>query len=113
MSYPKPVFSVTLDGRDITSKIYPRLVSLTLTEERENAVDQLDITIDDSDGRVAIPAPVQNSLCVWAGRRQAWSIRALLLWMKWNTKVRRIPLFCAPVVRKWASQYVSKKSQFS
>jgi phage protein D len=55
MSYPKPVFSVTLDGRDITSKIYPRLVSLTLTEERENAVDQLDITIDDSDGRVAIP----------------------------------------------------------
>jgi len=55
MSYPKPAFSVTLDGRDITSKIYPRLVSLTLTEERENAVDQLDITIDDSDGRVAIP----------------------------------------------------------
>ncbi|MBR7777385.1 phage late control D family protein [Undibacterium rugosum] len=56
MSYPIPAFSVTLGGRDITSKIYPRLVSLTLTEARENAVDQLDITIDDSDGLVAIPA---------------------------------------------------------
>jgi len=55
MAYPKPAFQVTLDGRDITNKIYPRLVSLTLTEQRENAVDQLDITIDDSDGRVAIP----------------------------------------------------------
>jgi phage protein D len=57
MSYPIPAFSVTLDGRDITGKIYPRLVSLTLTETRENAVDQLDITIDDSDGLVAIPPP--------------------------------------------------------
>ena len=56
MSYPQPTFSITLEGKDITSKIYPRLVSLTLTEERANTVDQLDITIDDSDGRVAIPA---------------------------------------------------------
>lgn len=56
MSYPIPAFSVTLDGRDITNKIHPRLVSLTLTEARENAVDQLDISIDDSDGLVAIPA---------------------------------------------------------
>lgn len=55
MSHNKPLFAITLDGHDITSKIYPRLVSLTLTEARENAVDELNITIDDSDGRVAIP----------------------------------------------------------
>ena len=55
MSHNKPAFAITLDGQDITSKIYPRLVSLTLTEARENAVDELNITIDDSDGRVAIP----------------------------------------------------------
>ncbi|MFZ6772294.1 contractile injection system protein, VgrG/Pvc8 family [Undibacterium sp. SXout7W] len=54
-AHNKPVFAITLDGKDITSKIYPRLVSLTLTEARENAVDELNITIDDSDGRVAIP----------------------------------------------------------
>lgn len=55
MNHPQAAFSVTLDGKDITDKIYPRLVSLTLTESREDAVDQLDITIDDSDGLVAIP----------------------------------------------------------
>ncbi|MBC3911569.1 contractile injection system protein, VgrG/Pvc8 family [Undibacterium umbellatum] len=55
MSHNKPAFAITLDDQDITSKIYPRLVSLTLTEARENAVDELNITIDDSDGRVAIP----------------------------------------------------------
>ncbi|MBI3727074.1 MAG: phage late control D family protein [Burkholderiales bacterium] len=55
MKTPKPAFAVTLDGQDITSKIYSRLVSLTLTESREDAVDELNITIDDSDGRVAIP----------------------------------------------------------
>ncbi|MFZ6712019.1 contractile injection system protein, VgrG/Pvc8 family [Undibacterium sp. TC9W] len=56
MKTPKPAFAVTLDGQDITSKIYSRLVSLTLTESREDAVDELNITIDDSDGRVAIPS---------------------------------------------------------
>lgn len=55
MQHNKPAFALTLDGQDITSKINPRLVSLTLTEARENAVDELTITIDDSDGRVAIP----------------------------------------------------------
>ncbi len=55
MSYPSAAFSVTLDGKDVTSKIYSRLVSLTLTESREDSADQLDITIDDSDGKVAIP----------------------------------------------------------
>ncbi|MFZ6776511.1 hypothetical protein ACO0LD_06715 [Undibacterium sp. Ji83W] len=37
------------------SKTYPRLVSPTLNEVRENAVDELNITKDDSDGSVVIP----------------------------------------------------------
>ena len=44
-----------LDGNDITDKTSPRLASLTLTESREGKVDQLDFTVDDSDGLVAIP----------------------------------------------------------
>lgn len=56
MSYPSAAFSVTLDGKDVTNKIYSRLVSLSLTESREDQADQLNITIDDSDGRVAIPS---------------------------------------------------------
>jgi uncharacterized protein len=51
-----PAFRVTLDGQDLTGKIAPRLVSLTLTEARNNEVDQLDIVLDDSDGQLAIPS---------------------------------------------------------
>lgn len=55
MSYPIPAFSVTLDEQDITGKIAPRLISLTLTECRGDDADQLDIQLDDSDGKLAIP----------------------------------------------------------
>ncbi|WP_338616480.1 contractile injection system protein, VgrG/Pvc8 family [Pigmentiphaga sp. CHJ604] len=50
-----PAFKVTIDGRDITSKIRSRLVSLTLTDCRGEESDQLDLTLDDSDGLLAIP----------------------------------------------------------
>lgn len=50
-----PAFSITLDGRDLTSAIEPRLQSLTITESRQDEADMLDLTLDDSDGRLAIP----------------------------------------------------------
>jgi hypothetical protein len=46
---------VTLDNTDLTDRIRPRLVSLTLTEKRGGEADQLDIVIGDTDGRVALP----------------------------------------------------------
>lgn len=55
MSYPTPAFRVTLDGQDITGKIAPRLVSLTLAECRGEDSDQLDLTLSDADGQLAIP----------------------------------------------------------
>jgi len=55
MTYPIPVFKITLDDQDITAKFAPRLVSLTLTECRGEESDQLDITLTDADGRLAIP----------------------------------------------------------
>jgi phage protein D len=52
---PTPDFRLTLDGVDLSSKVRPRLIGLTLTEKREADSDQLDITLSDADGRLAIP----------------------------------------------------------
>jgi len=50
-------FSVTLDGKDLTDKIAPRLLSLSLTEKRGGEADTLELTIHDHDGAMAIPKP--------------------------------------------------------
>lgn len=50
-----PDFSVTLDGKDLTTQMRPRLLSLTLTEKRGDEADQLDLTLDDADGRLPLP----------------------------------------------------------
>ncbi|MEI6418665.1 MAG: contractile injection system protein, VgrG/Pvc8 family [Sphingomonadales bacterium] len=52
---PTPDFRLTLDGRDLSPSVRPRLVQLTLTEKRDADADQLDITLADTDGRLAIP----------------------------------------------------------
>jgi phage protein D len=64
-----PDFRVTLDGKDLTSSIRPLLISLTITEKRGDEADQLDITIDDSTGRVALP-PAGAVLSVEIGWKQ-------------------------------------------
>ena len=46
---------MSLDGRDLTDRLRPRLMSLTLTEKRGEEADQLDIVIDDSRGDMALP----------------------------------------------------------
>lgn len=50
-----PDYRLVVDGKDISAKVQPCLISLTLTEGRENNADQLDIELDDSDGQLAIP----------------------------------------------------------
>ncbi len=61
-----PDFRVTLDGTDLTGtlrqkiasvdgRIRARLISLSISEKRGEAADQLDIVLDDSDGRLALP----------------------------------------------------------
>lgn len=51
----RPAFRVTLDGQDLTPRIAPRLLSLSLCEKRGAEADQLDLSIEDADGRMAIP----------------------------------------------------------
>lgn len=54
-SSPRPGYRITLDGRDITPGINGRLQQLTLTESRGMEADQLDLTLSDHDGKLAIP----------------------------------------------------------
>lgn len=51
-----PAWRVVLDGRDLTSRIRPRLLELNLSEDRGGEADQLDLRIHDHDGRMALPA---------------------------------------------------------
>ncbi|CAD7722049.1 hypothetical protein LMG31884_33920 [Xanthomonas hydrangeae] len=55
MSYPIPQWRVLLDGTDLTDRIAPRLLDLTLTECRGGEADQLDLRIHDHDGKMALP----------------------------------------------------------
>ena len=54
MKQPTPIYQVTLNGKDLTSKISPRLVSLSLDESRSDEADTLMLVLDDSDGKLAI-----------------------------------------------------------
>lgn len=55
MQQPTPDFSITLDGKNLSTKIAPRLISLTINECRGDEADSLDLVLDDSDGRLALP----------------------------------------------------------
>ena len=46
---------VTLDGKDLSDRLRPRLVSLSLSEKRGDEADQLDIVLNDTDGMLGIP----------------------------------------------------------
>ncbi|SDE41996.1 phage late control D family protein [Paraburkholderia lycopersici] len=56
MIQPTPEYKITLDGKDLTSKIAPRLVSLSVSESRGDDADMLDIVLDDEKGDLAIPS---------------------------------------------------------
>lgn len=51
-----PAWRVTLDGMDLTDRLRPRLLELSLEESRGGDADQLDLRIHDHDGRMDIPA---------------------------------------------------------
>jgi phage protein D len=66
---PRAIYSIMLDGKDISRKFDGRLISLSLQDNRGFEADQLDISLDDSDGALEIP-PRGVTLKVaigWAG----------------------------------------------
>lgn len=50
-----PAFMVKVNSEDMTADISPRLISLTMTDNRGFDADQLDIELDDADGQLAMP----------------------------------------------------------
>ena len=71
--YPVPAFRLTVNGADIAHLIAPRLISLTLTDNRGIEADTLDIQLSDHDGLLAIP-PKDAVVRLWLG----WSDTGLL-----------------------------------
>lgn len=59
-------FKVTLDGQDLTDRLQPVLIELTLTEKRGGEADELELKLVDRDGATAIP-PAGAVLHVWLG----------------------------------------------
>lgn len=70
-------YRITVDGTDITPRLKgsvreagraprPRLIALRLSEKRGGDADQLDLTLDDSDGMMAIP-PAGATITVQLG----------------------------------------------
>ncbi|MGE4431884.1 MAG: contractile injection system protein, VgrG/Pvc8 family [Sphingobium sp.] len=52
---PIAAWKVTLDGKDLTEVIEPRLASLSISEKRGDEADQLDLVMHDADGLLEIP----------------------------------------------------------
>lgn len=53
--HPAPAYQLLIDGTDVSATIRPRLMSLTITDNRGFEADTIDIELDDSDGRLAMP----------------------------------------------------------
>jgi phage protein D len=72
-AYPRPIFRLLVNGIDISATVEPRLISIELTDNRGMEADQLDVTLSDHDGLLAIP-PRGAVLRVWLG----WSDSGLV-----------------------------------
>jgi len=55
MTTTAPAFRVVIEEKDITTPVSARLCSITLRECRGDEADQLDIELDDSDGKLKLP----------------------------------------------------------
>lgn len=56
LPHPRPAWTLSVDGIDISAQVADRLVSLTLTDNRGFEADQIDLVLDDTDGALVFPA---------------------------------------------------------
>lgn len=54
-THPAPDYKIVVDGTDITASLDGRLISLTITDNRGFEADSLDLALDDTDGKLALP----------------------------------------------------------
>lgn len=52
---PRNAYRLTIDGQDITRRVRPILSSLTISDRQRGEADELEIVLDDSDGRIELP----------------------------------------------------------
>lgn len=67
--HPAPAYQVRVDGNDISGTLRPRLMHMTITDNRGFSADTIEIALDDSDGKLAMPrrgATLQASIG-WQG----------------------------------------------
>ncbi|EPJ56337.1 MAG: hypothetical protein OFPI_00040 [Osedax symbiont Rs2] len=70
MSHHIPEYRILINDKNVTDLFQGRLISLTLRDERGNKADQLDISLDDSDG--LLPLPEKKAIIkVWLGFKQS------------------------------------------
>lgn len=50
-----PIYQITADDKPLNATIEQRIISITVTDNRADEADQLDITLDDSDGQLKLP----------------------------------------------------------
>ena len=53
----RAAYDLVVDGKTIAPAVNPRLISLSLTEKRGADADELELVLDDRDGKLAIPPP--------------------------------------------------------
>lgn len=73
MNYPHPKYRLVVNGQDISALVNPRLISISLKDNRDLEADTLDIQISDHDGKMAIP-PHNAEVQLWLG----WSDTGLV-----------------------------------
>lgn len=64
--HPAPTYRITIDGQDISARIRPRLINLNITDNRGFESDTIDLTLDDTDGQLALPRK-GATMQVWLG----------------------------------------------
>lgn len=66
--HPAPTYKITIDGSDISGVIRPRLISLNIIDNRGFEADTVDLSLDDTDGALALPRK-GATMQVWLGWR--------------------------------------------
>lgn len=50
-----PIWRITVNGANVSERIRPRFVRLTITDDRQNDSDEIELVVSDHDGAVELP----------------------------------------------------------
>lgn len=67
--HPSPAYQVLVDGQDISAAIRPRLIGLSIADNRGFEIDTIELSLDDTDGKLALPrrGALLQALIGWQG----------------------------------------------